>query len=41
LLVDTTLSGLYYSDEFVDLYTRYFGKPSEITQTLFKAYARH
>jgi polar amino acid transport system substrate-binding protein len=41
LLVDITLSGLYYSDEFVDLYTRYFGKPSEITQTLFKAYARH
>jgi polar amino acid transport system substrate-binding protein len=41
LLVDTTLSELYRSDAFVDLYTRYFGKPSEITQTLFKAYARH
>ena len=40
LLVDTTLSELYRSDAFVDLYTRYFGKPSELTQTLFKAYAR-
>jgi polar amino acid transport system substrate-binding protein len=40
LLVDTTLSKLYRSDAFVDLYTRYFGKPSAITQTLFKAYAR-
>ena len=41
LLVDTSLSKLYYSDEFVDFYASYFGKPSEITQTLFKAYARH
>jgi polar amino acid transport system substrate-binding protein len=40
LVVDTVLSKLYHSDSFVDLYTRYFGKPSEITQTLFKAYAR-
>jgi polar amino acid transport system substrate-binding protein len=40
LLVDTTLSKLYRSDAFVDLYARYFGKPSELTQTLFKAYAR-
>jgi polar amino acid transport system substrate-binding protein len=40
LLVDTTLSKLYRSDAFVDLYARYFGKPSEITRTLFKAYAR-
>jgi polar amino acid transport system substrate-binding protein len=41
LLVDTTLSGLYYSDDFVGLYTRFFGKPSDVTQMLFKAYARH
>jgi len=40
LLVDTTLSTLYRSDEFVDFYTGYFGKPSDITQMLFKAYAR-
>lgn len=41
LLVDTTLSGLYDSDDFVGLYTRFFGKPSDITQNLFKIYARH
>jgi polar amino acid transport system substrate-binding protein len=41
LLVDTTLSGLYDSDDFVGLYTRFFGKPSDVTQMLFKVYARH
>jgi len=40
LVVDTTLSNLYRSDAFAELYGGYFGKPSEITQTLFKAYAR-
>lgn len=40
LVADTALSNLYRSDEFLDLYTRYFGKPSDITQMLFKAYAR-
>jgi polar amino acid transport system substrate-binding protein len=39
LLVDTTLSRLYGSDDFVGLYTRYFGAPSDMTRTLFKTYA--
>jgi len=41
LLVDTTLSQLYESDAFVELYTRFFGEPSDVTQMLFKIYARH
>jgi polar amino acid transport system substrate-binding protein len=40
LVVDTTLSNIYHSDTFIDLYTRYFGKPSEFTLKLFKIYAR-
>ena len=40
LVVDTVLSKLYRSEAFPELYTRYFGEPSEITQMLFKAYAR-
>lgn len=39
LMVDTALSALYRSDDFVDLYTDYFGAPSETTRTLFKTYA--
>jgi len=41
LLVDTALSQLYESDAFVELYTRFFGEPSDVTQMLFKIYARH
>jgi polar amino acid transport system substrate-binding protein len=40
LLVDTTLSKLYRSDDFEPLYAQYFGKPGEVTLTLFKAFAR-
>lgn len=40
LLVDTTLSNVYRSDTFAEQYTGYFGKPSEMTLLLFKAYAR-
>lgn len=40
LLVDTALSTLYRSDDFAPLYTRYFGKPSDVTLMLFKSYAR-
>jgi polar amino acid transport system substrate-binding protein len=39
LLVDSTLSGLYLSGDFFDLYTRFFGAPSDMTRTLFKVYA--
>lgn len=40
LVVDTSLSKLYRSDEFADIYTRYFGEPGEMTRLLFKIYAR-
>jgi polar amino acid transport system substrate-binding protein len=39
LLVDTVLSELYRSADFVPLYTRYFGEPGETTRLLFKTYA--
>lgn len=39
LAVDTALSELYRSDEFVALYMRYFGEPGDTTRLLFKAYA--
>jgi len=40
LLVDTTLSDLYHSGAISDIYTRYFGKPDEMTDLLFEIYAR-
>ncbi|MDH4582453.1 amino acid ABC transporter substrate-binding protein [Pseudomonas sp. BN415] len=40
LQVDTALSQLYRSGDIVPLYTRYFGAPSELDQTLFKVYSR-
>ncbi|AOE86397.1 amino acid ABC transporter substrate-binding protein [Pseudomonas sp. TCU-HL1] len=40
LQVDTALSQLYRSGAIVPLYTRYFGAPSELDQTLFKVYSR-
>lgn len=39
LLVDRSLSGLYRSENFFDIYTRFFGAPSDMTRTLFKVYA--
>ncbi|OQR30139.1 amino acid ABC transporter substrate-binding protein [Pseudomonas sp. T] len=40
LQVDTALSELYRSDDFVPLYSKYFGAPSELDQSLFKVYSR-
>jgi len=39
LLVDSTLSALYRSDAFTELYTRYFGEPGDMTRKLFETYA--
>ena len=40
LVVDTALSRLYRSDEFADVFSKYFGDPGDFTTKLFKAYAR-
>ncbi|MCO6057929.1 amino acid ABC transporter substrate-binding protein [Pseudomonas sp. MOB-449] len=40
LQVDTALSQLYRSGAIVPLYSKYFGPPSELDQTLFKVYSR-
>ncbi len=40
LQVDTALSQLYRSGGIVLLYSKYFGAPSELDQTLFKVYSR-
>ncbi|MOA22621.1 Bacterial extracellular solute-binding protein, family 3 [compost metagenome] len=40
LLVDTALSQAYRSGAIVPLYSKYFGPPSEMDQTLFKLYSR-
>jgi polar amino acid transport system substrate-binding protein len=41
LAVDTALSRLYQTEDFLDLYTRTFGAPSDETKRLFKSYARY
>lgn len=40
LVVDTALSQVYRSGAIVPLYSKYFGAPSELDQTLFKVYSR-
>ncbi|MFC5695706.1 amino acid ABC transporter substrate-binding protein [Pseudomonas sp. GCM10022186] len=40
LQVDTALSQLYRSGGIVPLYSKYFGAPGELDQTLFKVYSR-
>lgn len=40
LQVDTALSQLYRSGAILPLYSKYFGTPSELDQTLFKVYSR-
>ncbi|MFZ6046677.1 amino acid ABC transporter substrate-binding protein [Pseudomonas sp. CR3202] len=40
LQVDTALSQLYRSGGIMPLYSKYFGTPSELDQTLFKVYSR-
>ncbi|BAU75600.1 amino acid ABC transporter substrate-binding protein [Metapseudomonas furukawaii] len=40
LQVDTALSRFYRSGDMVPLYTRYFGPPGDLDQTLFKVYSR-
>ena len=40
LVVDTTLSELYRSDDFAALYEQHFGEPGELTLRMFKIYAR-
>ncbi len=40
LQVDTALSQVYRSGAIVPLYSKYFGIPSELDQTLFKVYSR-
>ncbi|GLZ88817.1 amino acid ABC transporter substrate-binding protein [Metapseudomonas resinovorans] len=40
LQVDTALSQLYRSGAITPLYSKYFGAPSELDQTLFKVYSR-
>jgi polar amino acid transport system substrate-binding protein len=41
LAVDTMLSEMYRSDEFVSLYSEYFGKPGDLTLMFFRSFARH
>ena len=40
LLVDTTLSDLYQTPEFWDIYLNYFEEPSDIARILYQAYTR-
>ncbi|NWL78713.1 amino acid ABC transporter substrate-binding protein [Pseudomonas taiwanensis] len=40
LQVDTALSQVYRSGAILPLYSKYFGIPSELDQTLFKVYSR-
>ncbi|WP_330114174.1 amino acid ABC transporter substrate-binding protein [Pseudomonas sp. JS3066] len=40
LQVDTALSQIYRSGAITPLYSKYFGPPSELDQTLFKVYSR-
>lgn len=39
LAVDTALSSFYSQDKFWDEYSRYFGKPTDMTKTLFEVYS--
>lgn len=41
LAIDTALSRFYQTEAFLDLYTSYFGVPSDETKRLFKSYARY
>lgn len=40
LAVDTVLSQLYLSDDFVPFYSKHFGEPGKISLMFFKAFAR-
>jgi polar amino acid transport system substrate-binding protein len=39
LVVDTALSNLYRSGEYIPVYTRHFGEPTDTARMLFQAYA--
>jgi polar amino acid transport system substrate-binding protein len=39
LLVDTALSDLYRSGQYVSIYSRHFGEPTETAKLLYQAYA--